>query len=68
MAWLRSVLVVGLVVVAFSACGKSEPVYGGISVMGRNYLPYNMSGFTIADAFGHKAGGGGDDPPGAGGR
>ncbi|HDR9587329.1 TPA: hypothetical protein QDC22_004977 [Burkholderia stabilis] len=66
-AWLRSVLVVGLVVVAFSACGKSEPVYGGISVMGRNYLPYNMSGFTIADAFGHKAGGGGDDPPGAGG-
>ncbi|WP_244137806.1 hypothetical protein [Burkholderia sp. BCC1644] len=35
--------------------------------MGRNYLPYNMSGFTITDAYGNKASGGGDDPPGAGG-
>ncbi|MEN8513528.1 hypothetical protein [Burkholderia sp. RS02] len=42
-------------------------MYSGISVMGRNYLPYNMSGFTITDAFGNKASGGGDDPPGAGG-
>ncbi|UVE66665.1 hypothetical protein L2Y90_05955 [Burkholderia pyrrocinia] len=64
--WRRSV-VVGLVAVALSACGKSEPVYSRISVMGRNYLPYNMSGFTITDTFGNKASGGGDDPPGAGG-
>ena len=35
--------------------------------MGRNYLPYNMNGFTITDAYGNKASGGGDDPPGAGG-
>lgn len=35
--------------------------------MGRNYLPYNMNGFTIIDAYGNKASGGGDDPPGAGG-
>lgn len=67
MVWRRSVLALGLVAMALSACGKSEPVYSGISVMGRNYLPYNMSGFTITDAFGNKASGGGDDPPGAGG-
>lgn len=35
--------------------------------MGRNYLPYNMNGFTITDAYGNTASGGGDDPPGAGG-
>ncbi|RQS50825.1 MULTISPECIES: DUF3304 domain-containing protein [unclassified Burkholderia] len=56
-----------LLAAALSACGKSEPVYSGISVMARNYLPYNMSGFTVMDAFGNKASGGGDDPPGAGG-
>ncbi|WP_431227084.1 DUF3304 domain-containing protein [Burkholderia contaminans] len=56
-----------LLVVAVTACGKSEPTYSGISVIGRNYLPYNMSGFTIADTFGNTASGGGDDPPGAGG-
>ncbi len=67
MAWLRSVLVVGLVVVAFSACGKSEPVYGGISVIAHNYLPYNLDGFTIIDAYGNKAGGGNSLPGGGGG-
>ncbi|CAD9226838.1 conserved hypothetical protein [Burkholderia cenocepacia] len=30
-------------------------------------MPYNMSGFTIADTFGNTVSGGGDDPPGAGG-
>ncbi|MEM5326216.1 hypothetical protein VSR34_06345 [Paraburkholderia sp. JHI2823] len=35
--------------------------------MGRNYLSYNMNGFTVTDAYGNKASGGGDDPPGAGG-
>ena len=69
MTWRRSGLVVGLLAVALSlsACGKSEPVYSGISVMGRNYLPYNMRGFTVTDAYGNRARGGGDDPPGAGG-
>jgi len=48
------------------ACGKSEPVYSGISVQGFNYLPYNLEDFTVTDAYGDKAGGGGDNPPGAG--
>jgi hypothetical protein len=56
-----------LLALSVTACGESEPTYSGISIMGRNYLPYNMSGFTITDAYGNKAGGGGDDPPGAGG-
>lgn len=50
------------------ACGKSVPMYSGISTMGQNYLPYNMDGFTIIDAYGNKASGGGDDAPGGGGR
>ncbi|NTY35576.1 hypothetical protein [Burkholderia diffusa] len=61
------VLAACLLLVVVAACGKSEPTYSGISVIGRNYLPYNMSGFTITDAFGNKASGGGDAPPGAGG-
>ncbi len=64
MTWRRSGLAVAL---SLSACGKSEPVYSGISVTGRNYLPCNMSGFAISDTFGNTASGGGDDPPGAGG-
>jgi hypothetical protein len=56
-----------LLSVALTACGKSEPTYSGISIMGRNYLPYNLSRFSITDAYGNKASGGGDDPPGAGG-
>ncbi|WP_126286648.1 DUF3304 domain-containing protein [Burkholderia stagnalis] len=56
-----------LLAAAMTACGKSEPTYSGISIIGRNYLPYNMDGFTITDAYGNKASGGGDDPPGAGG-
>ncbi|GAB7533945.1 DUF3304 domain-containing protein [Burkholderia sp. 3C] len=54
-------------VVALGACGKSEPTYGGISVMGQNYLPFNLIRFTVTDAYGNKASGGGDDPPGEGG-
>lgn len=49
-----------------AACGKSEPVYSGISVMGQNYLPYNLLSFTITDAYGNKASGGGDSMPGGG--
>lgn len=67
MAWRRSVLAVGLVAMALSACGKSEPVYSGISVIAHNYLPYNLDGFTISDAYGNKAGGGNSLPGGGGG-
>ncbi|WP_322088025.1 DUF3304 domain-containing protein [Burkholderia sp. BCC1999] len=69
MAWRRSGVAVGLLAVAssLSACGKSEPVYGGISVIAHNYLPYNLDGFTITDAYGNKAGGGNSLPGGGGG-
>ncbi len=69
MTWRRAGVAVSLLAttLGLSGCGKSEPVYSGISIIGRNYLPYNMSGFTIIDRYGNKASGGGDDPPGAGG-
>ncbi|NTZ09485.1 hypothetical protein [Burkholderia metallica] len=65
----RSGLGVGLLAVAFSlsACGKSEPVYGGVSVIAHNYLPYNLDGFSITDAHGNKAFGGNSLPGGGGG-
>ncbi|KWH20789.1 DUF3304 domain-containing protein [Burkholderia multivorans] len=56
-----------LFVVAVAACGKSEPTYSGISIMAQNYLPYNVDNFTIVDAYGNKASGGGDSMPGGGG-
>lgn len=56
-----------LLVVAMTACGKSEPTYTGISVLAHNYLPYNLDGFTITDAYGNKAGGGNSLPGGGGG-
>ncbi|KVC49628.1 hypothetical protein WI71_06475 [Burkholderia diffusa] len=56
-----------LLVTAVTACGKSEPTYSGISVMAQNYLPYNLDKFTITDAYGNKASGGGDSMPGGGG-
>lgn len=55
-----------LMLLSVSACGKSEPTYSGISVEGFNYLPYNLSRFTVSDAFGNSARGGGDDMPGSG--
>ncbi|MEC4772157.1 hypothetical protein [Burkholderia cenocepacia] len=56
-----------LLVVTVTACRKSEPTYSGISVMAQNYLPYNLDKFTIVDAYGNKASGGGDSMPGGGG-
>jgi len=47
---------------AFSA----EPIYRGVSIMGLNYTPFNLSEFTIRDKYGNRAGGGGDLPPSAG--
>jgi hypothetical protein len=55
-----------LLALGVASCGKSEPVYSGISLMGQNYLPYNLSRFTIIDAYGNKAGAGGDSMPGGG--
>ncbi|MGN6087087.1 hypothetical protein [Trinickia sp.] len=54
--------------VAVMGCDSfaSEPVYRGISVSGMNYMPFNLSRFTIRDKYGNTAGGGGDLPPGSG--
>ena len=64
---LACAMLAPLLLFVLTACGKSVPTYSGVSLMGRNYLPYNMNGFTITDAYGNRARGGGDDPPGAGG-
>ncbi|KVD86015.1 hypothetical protein WI90_25665 [Burkholderia ubonensis] len=45
---------------------SSEPTYRGVSVMGLNYTPFNLSEFTIHDEYGNRASGGGDLPPSAG--
>ena len=44
----------------------SEPTYGGLSIGGFNYTPYNLDRFVITDKYGNKASGGGDLMPGAG--
>lgn len=64
---LRGLAIGTMIPFALSTCGKSEPSYESISTVGRNYLPYNLAGFTITDQFGHSASGGGDLEPGAGG-
>ena len=45
---------------------SSEPTYGGLSIEGFNYTPYNLDRFVIADKYGNTASGGGDLMPGAG--
>jgi hypothetical protein len=45
---------------------SSVPIYNGISVAGMNYTPFNLTRFVIRDAYGNRAGGGGDLMPGAG--
>jgi hypothetical protein len=44
----------------------SEPSYGGLSIEGFNYTPYNLDRFRITDKYGNTAGGGGDLMPGSG--
>lgn len=57
-----------VVVLALAGCDafSSEPTYRGVSVMGLNYTPFNLSSFTIRDKYGNRASGGGDLPPSAG--
>ncbi|SFD09755.1 Protein of unknown function [Cupriavidus sp. OV038] len=59
--WLLPLLVV-------TGCDafSSTPTYGGLSVAGFNYTPYNLTRFVIRDEFGNTAGGGGDLQPGSG--
>jgi len=60
--------VVLLLPMLLSGCDafSSEPTYGGLSIAGFNYTPYNLERFVITDNYGNRAGGGGDLMPGSG--
>ncbi|AZG15651.1 DUF3304 domain-containing protein [Cupriavidus pauculus] len=45
---------------------QPAPTYGGLSIAGFNYTPYNLSRFVITDRYGNRASGGGDLMPGSG--
>ncbi|UEP38496.1 DUF3304 domain-containing protein [Burkholderia ambifaria] len=65
--WLFALLAVAIALTQ-AGCDafSSEPTYRGVSIMGLNYTPFNLSDFTIRDKYGNRASGGGDLPPGAG--
>lgn len=65
-AGLVSLCLVLLVSLAGCDAISSEPTYGGLSVEGFNYTPYNLSRFVVTDKYGNRASGGGDLPPGSG--
>ncbi|MEJ0003716.1 MAG: hypothetical protein WDN30_09335 [Pararobbsia sp.] len=60
------VLLLPLTFMAGCDAFSSDRTYGGLSVEGFNYTPYNLDRFVITDNYGNKAGGGGDLMPGAG--
>jgi len=64
----QSVWLVMLSLVLLTGCDafSSEPTYGGLSIEGFNYTPYNLDRFVITDRYGNRAGGGGDLMPGSG--
>jgi hypothetical protein len=62
--WL--LLLALLLIVAGWDAFLSEPAYGGLSIEGFNYMPYNLSRFVIYDKYGNTASGGGDLMPGSG--
>ncbi|AZG15647.1 DUF3304 domain-containing protein [Cupriavidus pauculus] len=57
-----------LVTITLAGCDalSTEPNYGGLSIAGFNYTPYNLVRFVITDRYGNRASGGGDLPPGSG--
>ncbi|MHA7684159.1 hypothetical protein [Cupriavidus sp. PET2-C1] len=59
-------LLLSLTLITGCDASSSEPTYGGLSIGGFNYTPYNLDRFVITDKYGNKAGGGGDLMPGAG--
>ncbi len=65
---IKRLIVLCLATVALMGCDvlSSEPTYGGLSVSGMNYTPFNLSRFIIRDQYGNRAGGGGDLMPGSG--
>ncbi|MEZ0606518.1 hypothetical protein ACAX43_30980 [Paraburkholderia sp. IW21] len=60
------VLLLSVMFVAGCDAFSSVPTYGGLSIEGFNYTPYNLDRFVITDKYGNKAGGGGDLMPGSG--
>ncbi|WP_225934253.1 DUF3304 domain-containing protein [Cupriavidus sp. EM10] len=65
-ARMLSVLLAASVLVTGCDAFSSAPTYGGLSIAGFNYTPYNLSRFVITDKYGNRASGGGDLMPGAG--
>jgi len=63
--WLGALLV-AMACMAGCDAVSSEPTYGGLSIAGFNYTPYNLSRFVITDEYGNSASGGGDLMPGSG--
>ncbi|MFP3822407.1 hypothetical protein SB658_27320, partial [Bacillus sp. SIMBA_008] len=65
---IKRFVILFAVVLTLAGCDafSSEPTYRGISIMGLNYTPFNLSDFTIRDKYGNRASGGGDLPPSAG--
>jgi len=63
---LLGVLLFAITCMAGCDAVSSEPTYGGLSIAGFNYMPYNLSRFVITDEYGNSASGGGDLPPGSG--
>jgi hypothetical protein len=67
MFWKRfACIVAGTIAITGCDAFSSEPTYGGLSVEGFNYTPFNLTAFVIRDEYGNRAGGGGDLPPSAG--
>ncbi|WP_035879262.1 DUF3304 domain-containing protein [Cupriavidus sp. BIS7] len=66
----RGRLLAALLLASMLATGcdafSSEPTYGGLSVAGFNYTPYNLDRFVVTDKYGNRASGGGDLMPGSG--
>jgi len=63
---ILGLLLLGVMLTTGCDALSSEPTYGGLSIAGFNYTPYNLDRFVITDKYGNRAGGGGDLMPGAG--
>ncbi|WP_225934620.1 MULTISPECIES: DUF3304 domain-containing protein [unclassified Cupriavidus] len=56
----RALIVLLVASVLITGCDalSSAPTYGGLSVAGFNYTPYNLDRFVVTDKFGNRASGG----------
>ncbi|MCA3199946.1 MAG: hypothetical protein INH33_27310, partial [Cupriavidus sp.] len=53
----RALIVLLVASVLITGCDalSSAPTYGGLSVAGFNYTPYNLDRFVVTDKFGNRA-------------